>query len=268
MVSESAFRTRRNYLHVVWRVPAFLLWLIVMPLSFFVLRMLGVASYRDLPHTFHKGLQVILGLRVHYSGVQSEARPTLFVSNHISYLDIFVLGEIRAYYIAKSEVASWPVLGPLAKFQNTLFIERKAGRAKQQLEVMQAHLRGGSSLILFPEGTSTDGAHVEPFKSSLFEAVNLGSGPRVAIQAVTVTYVRHAGRPMNQAVRDNYAWYAKMPFTSHFLNLFTLKKVDVNVHFHPVTYIDEFATRKDCAEHCFSLVNSKLIEFLQETQSL
>jgi 1-acyl-sn-glycerol-3-phosphate acyltransferase len=258
--------TKRNYLHVLWRVPAFLLWLICMPILFFVLRALKVNAYRDLPHTFHRGIQLILGLRVTFGGARSSIKPTLFVSNHISYLDIFVLGEIRAFYIAKSEVANWPVLGPLARFQNTLFFERKAGRARQQLEVMQAHLSGGNNLIFFPEGTSTDGAHVEPFKSSLFEAANLDGSTRVAIQPVTVVYTRHAGQAMDQAVRDNYAWYADMPFTSHFLNLFTLKKVDVKVHFHPVTYIDEFATRKECAEHCFNLVNEKLIQVLLETK--
>lgn len=194
----------------------------------------------------------------------SELRPTLFASNHVSYIDIFVLGFVPAYFIAKSEVANWPVFGQLARFQNTLFIERKAGKAKAQLEVMQTHLRQGNSLTLFAEGTSTNGTHVEAFKSSLFEAANMrDSGVRVAIQPVTVCYTHYNGQKIvDQSLRDYYAWYATMPFLSHFLNLFPLKKVDAKVHFHPVCYLDEFETRKQCAEHCQRLVSDKLNEFV------
>lgn len=260
---------QRNYLHVIWRVPALLIWLLVMPLLYFLLRALKLSFHQELPHYFHVGVQKIFGLAVTHSGARSSIQPTLYVSNHISYLDIFVLGDIRAWFIAKSEVAGWPLLGQLARFQNTLFIERKAGRARQQLEVLQAHLNSGQSLILFPEGTSTDGAHVEPFKSSLFEAANIGVDPqqksvKVAIQPITVVYTHQAGRNMNQQMRDSYAWYANMPFAGHFFALFPLKKVDVKVHFHPVVYSDEFATRKQCAEHCYSVVSRKMHELLQQ----
>lgn len=230
---------------------------------FFVVRALGVAWHKELPHYFHAGVRWILGINVVASGEMRVESPVLFLSNHISYLDVFVLGGVRAYFVAKSEVANWPVLGPMSKFQNTLFFERRAGMARHQIEVMRAHLAEGQNLILFPEGTSTNGTHIVPFKSSLLEAAKLkGDRQRVAIQPVTLAYVRHAGLPMNQAVRDNYAWYAKMPFTSHFFNLFTLKTVDVKMHFHAVVYLDEFANRKECAEYCSRKVAEKLDEFL------
>lgn len=239
-------------------------WLIVMPFLFWCLKLLRIDYYRQLPHCFHLGVQKILGMQVEFLAAPSTHAPTLYASNHISYLDVFALGTIRAYFIAKSEVANWPVLGHLARFQNTLFFERNAGRAKQQLEVMKRHLGQGKSLILFPEGTSTEGTHVEPFKSSLFEAANLSKDEsRVAIQPITIAYTTQAGRKMNQAMRDHYAWYAKMPFTSHFLTLFFLNKVGVKVYFHPVCYLEQFATRKQCAEHCFEVVNKKLIELVE-----
>lgn len=253
----------RNYLHVIWRVPVIILWLLVMPLLFFLIRGLGFSWYRELPHYFHRGLQIIFGLRVTTTGEMTNIKPSLFVSNHISYLDIFVLGEIRAFFVAKSEVAKWPVLGVLARFQNTLFVERKAARARQQLAIMRKHLLSGQSLILFPEGTSTNGTYVEPFKSSLFEAARTENGPRIAIQPITVVYTHQAGNKMNQEMRDCYAWYADMPFTPHFFGLFSLKKVDVIVHFHPVTYIDDFASRKDCADLCTQLVRNKMNEILK-----
>jgi 1-acyl-sn-glycerol-3-phosphate acyltransferase len=129
---------------------------------------------------------------------------------------------------------------------------------------MQDHLAAGNSLILFAEGTSTDGTYVAPFKSSLFEAAHLSSqsSKAVPIQAITIAYTHQAGRRMNQSMRDYYAWYAKMPFAPHFRNLFALKKVDVKVHFHPVCYLHEFNSRKLCSAHCEQLVSDKLKEFI------
>jgi len=239
-----------------------------MPCVFILLRALKRPSYVQVPHLFHRGIRAIFGFKVSFTGEMSNAKPTLFVSNHISYLDVFILGGIPAYFIAKSEVANWPVLGKFAKFQNTLFIERKAGRAKRAMQVMQHHLISLNSLILFPEGTSTDGEHVEVFKSSLFEAANLrknenGECVKVAIQPISLAYTHQSGQKMNRTMLDYYAWYAKMPFINHFVKLFPLKQVDVKVHFHPVCYLEQFETRKECAEHCENIVSTKLDEFLK-----
>ena len=262
---------KRNYLHVLWRIPALVISLLVLPAIFMIGKLLGISKRTELPHFFHHLVCLILGLRKHFSGTISQAKPTLYVSNHVSYLDIFVLGGLRAYFIAKSEVANWPILGPLSRFQNTLFFERKAGKARAQLEIMKSHLRTGQRLTLFAEGTSTDGTHVVPFKSSLFEAANLNGSEqsepaiKVAIQPISITYTHYDGQKMDQSARDNYAWYATMPFTSHFFNLFRLKNVDVKVHFHPVCYLEDFETRKQCADHCHKLVAERLDEFINET---
>jgi 1-acyl-sn-glycerol-3-phosphate acyltransferase len=257
-------KLQRNYFVAVLRMIALLLWILTMPLVFMLGKGLGIKSHIKLPHIFHRGTCRILGIRVTISGEMSRTRPTLFASNHVSYIDIFVLGFIPAYFIAKSEVAGWPVFGQLARFQNTLFFERKAGKAREQLEVLKAHLQRGNSLTLFAEGTSTDGTHVKAFKSTLFEAANLEQSKlRVAIQPVTVCYTHYNGEKIvDQDLRDYYAWYAKMPFLTHFLNLFPMKKVDAKVHFHPVCYLDQFETRKQCAEHCQKLVSTKLTELV------
>jgi 1-acyl-sn-glycerol-3-phosphate acyltransferase len=227
-------------------------------------RFLRVPGYAKVPHMFHAGTCRILGIEVVESGEMSQLRPTLYVSNHVSYIDIFALGRLPAYFIAKSEVASWPVFGKLAEFQNTLFIERKAGKTGEHLETLKTHLEKGNSLTLFPEGTSTDGVHVKPFKSSFMEAANLGDGkPRVAIQAITIAYTHHNGQKIdNQEVRDHYAWYAKMPFLSHFLGLMPLKKVRAKIHYHPVCYYDEFENRRECTNHCQALIAKQLDEFV------
>lgn len=255
---------KKNYLVGFLRLVIIVAWLSLMPIIYLVWKFLRIPGYKKLLPIFHHGLCVILGIRVTTSGEMCEDRPVLYVSNHISYIDIFILGCLPAYFIAKSEVASWPVMGKLAEFQNTLFFERKRGKAKEQLEVLKTHLKKGNSLTFFPEGTSTDGAHVEPFKSTLFESANLGDRQkRVAIQPVTVAYTHYNGEKIvDQAVRDHYAWYANMKFTPHFLGLMPLKNADAKIHFHPVCYLDEFETRKRCADHCQKLVAQQLSEFV------
>jgi len=254
----------KNYLVGAVRIILIVSWIITMPLVFLLAKALKIKNYTKLPHVFHAGVCKILGIEVVTSGEMNTERPTLYLSNHVSYVDIFVLGQLPAYFIAKAEVASWPVLGTLAQFQNTLFIERKAGRAKDQLKILQGHLETGNSLTLFPEGTSTDGVHVKPFKSTLLESANLPGEKRVAIQPVTVAYTHYNGSLIeDQAMRDHYAWYATMPFLSHFLGLMPRKKVRAKIHFHPVCYLDDFETRKQCAQHCHRLVSTQLDRFVR-----
>lgn len=255
---------KKNYFVGLIRIIVLALWIICVPLVFMLLRFLRVSGYEKIPHKFHAGTCRILGIEVIESGEMCQARPTLYISNHVSYVDIFVLGRLPAYFIAKSEVASWPVFGKLAEFQNTLFIERKAGKTGEHLETLKTHLAKGNSLTLFPEGTSTNGVHVEQFKSSFIESANLGEGgPRVSIQPVTIAYTHHDGKKIDsQEVRDHYAWYAKMPFLSHFLGLMPLKKVRAKVHFHPVCYYDEFESRRVCTDHCRNVIARKLEEFV------
>jgi len=255
---------KKNYFLGLLRLIAIAIWIVVIPITFMICKFLRVPKHQQLVPFFHAGTCRILGIAIVKTGDMSVARPTLYISNHISYIDIFILGCLPAFFIAKSEVAGWPVFGKLAEFQNTLFIERKAGRAKQQLEILKSHLRLSNSLTLFPEGTSTDGVHVKPFKSSLFEAANLGEGEsRVAIQPVTVAYTHHGGEVIrDQGVRDHYAWHSNMPFLSHFLGLMPLFRASAKIHFHPVCYIDEFETRKQCADHCQALVAQKLAELV------
>jgi len=189
-------RVSTNSFYVVLRIIAIVVWMLLSILIYVMARLFR-QDYMALVHNFHRGLCRIIGIRLTVSGEQSKQPSVLYVSNHVSYLDIFVMGFIRAYFIAKSEVASWPIFGPLARFQNTLFFERKAGKSRSQLNVMKQHLQSGKSLTLFAEGTSTNGAEVKPFKSSLFEAANSENAKnRVAIQPITMVYTHYNGQLM------------------------------------------------------------------------
>jgi len=176
----------------------------------------------------------------------------LFVANHVSYLDIIVLSSILdASFIAKSEVADWPVLGLLARLQRTLFVERRRPRAANQRDAISERLGVGDSLILFPEGTSNDGQHVLPFKSALFSvAERRGTGKPLTIQPVSLAYTRLDGIPLHRAFRPHYAWFGDMTLMPHMFQMLGMGRVTVEVIFHDPVIGDRFDTRKGLAEFC------------------
>lgn len=237
-----------------WRtVIAFVslsLWIFFMLLVWVFLRTLRPQKLEGGFKAFHRGCAWHFGIGLTVKGEIATHRPTLFVANHISYLDVFIYGAvIPGYFIAKAEVGSWPVLGWLARIQNTLFFERNSRSIKGQLKVMTEHFNRKGNLILFPEGTSTEGMHVEPFKSSLLQSVEITDAD-VMIQPVTLAYTHYRGKPMNQSVRDFYAWYGNMKFIPHFFNALGMGKSHVVVHFHQPVRLKDFGCRKDCTNYC------------------
>ncbi len=252
---------KQSFLHKVRTFISTILliiWCAFMLLVHFFWKLLRLPAIEKCYFIFHGGCCWLFNLRCHVKGRISEFRPTLFLSNHVSYLDVFILGKFTpAFFIAKSEVASWPILGWLAKAQNTLFFERNSKKVRHQLTIMTDHFDQQGNLILFPEGTSTEGEHVEPFKSSLLQSVE-SSQKDVWIQPVTLAYTHHNGQAMNRSIRDQYAWYAKMPFASHFFNALGMKPADVDIIYHEPVRLSDFASRKECAQYCHQVVAQSL----------
>ena len=184
-------------------------------------------------------------------GAPSTHRPTLFVANHVSYTDIMVLGAlIEGSFVAKAEVARWPLFGRLAKLQRSVFVDRRMRSTKDQRGSMADRLHRGDNLILFPEGTSSDGLRVLPFKSALFSAADLGGNRAVLVQPVSVAYTKLDGMPITRHQRPFFAWYGDMDLASHMWHLFGLGTVSVVVQFHAPLDPAEFPSRKALAEHC------------------
>ena len=205
-----------------------------------------------IPLWYHRRCCRILGFRVERRGRQSRERPTLYVANHSSYLDITVLGSvIEGCFVAKAEVASWPFFGLLAKLQRTVFVERRSVKAADQRDAMTRRLEDGDSLVLFPEGTSDDGNRVLAFKSALLSAAERRpKGQPLVVQPVSVAYTRLDGLPLGRCLRPLFAWYGDMDMAPHLWQVAGLGRLTVVVHFHPTTTIDERGTRKALADYC------------------
>ncbi|GHC62805.1 lysophospholipid acyltransferase family protein [Neogemmobacter tilapiae] len=179
----------------------------------------------------------ILGLGYRVEGAEMAGRGAV-VSNHVSWLDIFTLNACTTgNFIAKSEVAGWAGIGWLARATGTMFVIRKGTEAKAQQVELEGRLAAGQHLIFFPEGTSTDGQRVLPFKSSLFAAFQ---GAGLAIQPVTIVYEAPAG-----ADPRYYGWWAEMEFgPSLLMVLASPRQGRVVITRHAPLHVGDFADRK------------------------
>jgi 1-acyl-sn-glycerol-3-phosphate acyltransferase len=226
-----------------------------MPVQAFALLLDRPLSSR-LPLAYHRGCCRILGVEVRTHGARSEARPTLFVSNHVSYLDIPVLASLfPASFVAKADVAAWPLFGILARLQRTVFVDRRGSKIVEHRDQIVRRLEAGHDLILFPEGTSDDGNTVLPFKSALFSvAQHEIGGKALTVQPVSIAYTRIDGMPMGRSLRPFYAWYGDMTLLNHMWNLIGIGVVTVEVTFHRPVNMAEYGSRRALADHCFDVV--------------
>ncbi|MEL7214883.1 MAG: lysophospholipid acyltransferase family protein [Pseudomonadota bacterium] len=147
-----------------------------------------------------------LGLAVEIRGTPLQT-PSVVVANHTTWLDTLALrtGPFLTF-VAKAEVADWPLFGQIAKINNTLFVARKASEAKRQEADMAERLAQGERLIFFPEGTSSDALRVLPFKSSLFSTFcKPPMRDRIHVQPVALAWIAPEGQPSSF-----YGWWGDM----------------------------------------------------------
>lgn len=208
------------------------------------------------PFTYHKLCCRIMGLKVRVVGTPAAARPVLFVSNHVSYLDIPVLGSvIPVSFVAKAEVAQWPGYGWLAKLQRTVFVDRRRNTTLQQRDSIHARLAAGDALVLFPEGTSNDGNRILPFRSALLSVAEAASPEQpLAIQPVSIAYTSVNGVPLGWGLRPLVAWYGGMELGGHLWRFSRLGMVEVVVQFHDEARLGDFPSRKELTRHCSDAV--------------
>jgi 1-acyl-sn-glycerol-3-phosphate acyltransferase len=200
---------------------------------------------------YHRICLALLGVAVEVRGAPARDRPLLFVSNHCSWLDILVMsGVTPLVFIAKHEIERWPLVGLLAKLQRTVFVDRSRRHATDAVNrEIAARMAAGDPVLLFGEGTASDGNFVLPFRTALFGAVRdaLGGAERGYVQPVSIAYTRLHGLPMGRQFRPLAAWYGDINLMPHFWRVLREGAIDVVVTFGPVIAVDADADRKALA---------------------
>ena len=214
---------------------------------------LGFSLMRRLPRWWHRVMCRVMGIKVTTHGALATERPLLLVSNHASWKDILVLGSVAdVVFIAKSEVRTWPIFGWLARLQRSVFIERTERRKTGvQISDVSRRLLAGEVVVLFAEGTTSDGNRVLPFKSSLFGAASAAlahvPGGVVHIQPVSIAYVGIHGMAMGRYHRPLAAWPGDVALGPHLLGVLRQGAMEVDVVFGDPVAFDAGSDRKTTA---------------------
>ena len=190
---------------------------------------------RSLPVWFHRYAARIFRVRVHHIGRPSKQRPLLIVSNHVSWLDINVIGTaLPLSFIAKSEVAGWPLFGLFAKLQRSVFVDRsrRAATANVNAEIAE-RLSAGDAIVLFAEGTTGDGNRLLPFRTALIGAagsvIAAESHAAVMLQPLSIAYTRRSGLPASRNDRTLLAWFGDMELAPHLADTLCGGSVDATL---------------------------------------
>ena len=227
--------------------------LVLIPIQWLLVT-LRLPARRTFPHRYHRMMAHLFGIRVRVVGTPPKG-ATLLLANHTSWLDIVTFSAAAPLsFIAKSEVNGWPFFGTLARLQRTVFVTRaRRSETGQARDAIADRLKEGDVLVLFPEGTSSDGNMVLPFKSALLSASEalLPNGSRVPIQPVSSAYVAREGIPMGRENRPLYAWYGDMELVPHLWEALRAGPLDVVMQFHePLPPMD----RKELARLAWDIV--------------
>jgi len=220
---------------------------------------------RTLPHYYHRFLARLLGMRVIVQGAPVADGPSLIVANHVSWLDIVALSAVAPLsFVAKSEVNGWPIFGTLARLQRTVFVVReRRSKAGQSRDEIAARLSAHDRLVLFPEGTSTDGLRVRNFKSALLGAAEIEiEGRVVTVQPLTIAYTGFRGLPMPRWLRPAFAWYGDMDLAPHLWFALQLGKFEVTIELHEPLTVTSSGSRKALAAEAERRVRAGLVSIL------
>ncbi|MDC1357180.1 1-acyl-sn-glycerol-3-phosphate acyltransferase [Pseudomonadota bacterium] len=232
--------------HLIFKLKIMIFVLTIIPLiiiSFFLRNLIPFFG-KWLPVIFHRLLLWLLSVKVEYEGYYKRAKDcNFFVSNHLSYLDIPILGStFPLRFVAKSEVEFWPFFGFLSKLARTIFIKRNRLDSLIQKNKIRNFLSSGDKVLIFPEGTTSDGNRVLNFKSSSFSALE---NEKFLIQPIIIIYSDLNGIPINRWLRPVIAWYGDMDLKPHILKLVSLRPIKAKLIYLDPVCSNDFSSRKE-----------------------
>lgn len=207
-----------------------------------------------LPVWWHGFALRSIGIRLTVHGAPCRDRPLLVTPNHVSWLDITVIGSLMPLsFVSKAEVATWPLFGLFARLQRTVYVDRsRRSETAKVNEAIADRLLKGDAMVLFPEGTSSNGTTVLPFRSALIGAARAailnGGHERVWVQPLSLGYRGLHGLPLGRAERWRAAWYGAMDLLPHLLGVFADGAFDIEVRWGEPIPFDDTTDRKILAQ--------------------
>ncbi len=237
-----------------------LLTLALLPAQYIIVKLFPAFSYA-IPVRFHRLVAKIMGVRIELRGKPPAQSPVLLIANHSSYMDIVLISALLPVsFVAKSEIARWPLFGTLGRLQNTVFIDRKPTAAQEHLQAVEKALDKKQNLVIFPEGTSGDGNRLLPFKHTLFRvaACKPQDGKDLLVQPLCLSFVELNGLPVGRLERPLFCWYGDMDLIPHIWRFLGLGKMTVVAEFFPPVTLSQFQDHKALSAHCHAQIASAI----------
>ena len=251
--------------------------LVVLPLQI-ILNFLNLEYRYVISKFFFKFINFLIGINVDVNKEDLDLLKkidnagTLYIANHVTWMDILILGSLlKSKFIAKKEVKKMGIFGFLAIINNTFFIDNtKTLKSLDYITLIKKELLKGNNLILFPEGTTSDGNGLITFKSSFFESANSTyicptskSVKYINVQTLTLSYIKNYGLPMGTANRRQIAWIGNTPVLNLMFEFLMSGCVTVNVKISEPITIEDFKNRKHLAAYCENKIFKNLINTIQ-----
>ena len=237
-----------------------------------VLVRIAPGTARRLPHWYHRVVCRLIGLSFETDGEIARDAPVLIIANHASWLDIPLLSAVAPVsFVAKKEVAGWPFVATLARLQRTVFVdrERRSKIGETASEILE-RLKAGDCIVLFAEGTSSDGNRVLPFKTSLFAAVKpsvahgADRSQQAVVQTVSIAYMRRRGLPLGWLGRRAFSYYGDVGMGTNAWDILAGGPLEAHVTIGPPVPLDAFADRKELARRSEIQVREGVVASLRK----
>lgn len=218
------------------------------------------ALLTDWTRRFSRFLRLVLNIKIAIVGNRKclDESGNFIISNHLGYLDGIVISSLfKIVFVSKSEVMNWPLFGLMARAGGTIFIDRKRkDKSAYYIRQMQEALKRGSNILVFPEGTSTNGERLYPFQTVHFQApLELGA----SILPLTITYTKINKEQAVLKNRDEVCWYGQVKFYKHFFRVFKLREVKVKITIHPKinpqVILNNSHDRKNLSQSLYELIS-------------
>ncbi|MPZ57073.1 MAG: 1-acyl-sn-glycerol-3-phosphate acyltransferase [Rhizobiales bacterium] len=250
-------------LRIIFVIPTFVALTAALAAALGVMALLRLNGRGKISILYSRAVCALLGVRIRIVGAPPQHHAVLVLANHVSWVDILAItATVPVIFVAKSEVKRWPLIGWVARVRGTVFVERERRRQTAAAVVdIARHLADGQSIILFAEGTSSDGNRVLPFRPALVGALRealgqAGAGKRIAVQPLSIGYTGLLGLPMGRQHRPIVAWYGDRDLVSHLREFLRRGAVDVTLSWgEPVEYGDG-ADRKSVVRSLEAVVRS------------
>jgi 1-acyl-sn-glycerol-3-phosphate acyltransferase len=241
-----------SYLRIVIVILIILVMTAIMAVPHIIGILLGSRISAWIPVYWHRIALRLLRMKIRMVGEPVKGEPALFVSNHVSWLDIVTVGAtLPASFVAKHEVGTWPGIKYLANLQRTIYVSRDRHTAEKERAAMLKRVERGDSLILFPEGTSYDGMRIGEFRSAFFSLANLDpNGKPLKVQPFSITYTKVDGFPVSRRAMDKVAWYGDMDLAPHLLDYLLGGPYECTLRFFEPVTAAEIGNRKALARYC------------------